>query len=202
MDEYNTSVPQPGSSTASNDALSPEEFCEAERKLSDEDRLKLISIERLLLGGTGRQQGELYGEALTRTLLGHRKCPKDCLPIAFLIQTMKSIAYHDRKSMRRSLPFDENDGPQFENVQLPTESSPEEKLIASEENTEASIVIETLHKHFDGDDEARLLMMAWSEGWRGKELREAIGVDQTKLDYLIKRVRRAAFKVYPKGWQP
>ena len=45
-------------------------------------------------------------------------------------------------------------------------------------------------------------LMAWSEGWRGKELREAIGVDQTKLDYLIKRVRRAAFKVYPKGWQP
>ena len=36
---------------------------------------------------------------------------------------------------------------------------------------------------------------------RGKELRDFVGVDQTALDYAIKRVRRTMTKRYPNGWK-
>ena len=35
-----------------------------------------------------------------------------------------------------------------------------------------------------------MLVRRWSEGCRGKELRELVGVDQAALDYEVKRVRR------------
>jgi hypothetical protein len=59
---------------------------------------------------------------------------------------------------------------------------------------------EEIHSHFPDDEKARLLLMGWSEGLRGKDLRELLGVEQAKLDAIAKQVRRVMERHYPNGW--
>ena len=66
---------------------------------------------------------------------------------------------------------------------------------------EAGDTVSVIHGSFAGDEQAQMLVLGWSEGYRGKELRELLGVDQAALDYVIKRVRRAMMKRYPHGWK-
>ena len=47
-----------------------------------------------------------------------------------------------------------------------------------------------IHGCFEGDEQAQMVVLGWSEGYRGKELRDFVGVDQAALDYAIKRIRR------------
>lgn len=37
---------------------------------------------------------------------------------------------------------------------------------------------------------------------KGEALRDLIGVDQKKLDYLAKKIRRLAMRLFPGGWRP
>ena len=37
---------------------------------------------------------------------------------------------------------------------------------------------------------------------QGESLRDLIGVDQKKLDYLAKKIRRLAIRLFPEGWRP
>ena len=76
-------------------------------------------------------------------------------------------------------------------------SDPEQILIEQESEDTVSAI----QGCFDGDEQAQMLVLGWSEGCRGKELRELVGVDQAALDYVIKRVRRAMLKRYPHGWK-
>ena len=58
-----------------------------------------------------------------------------------------------------------------------------------------------IHDCFDGDEKAQMVVLGWSEGYRGAELREFVDVDQAALDYAIKRIRRTMTKRYPHGWK-
>ena len=75
--------------------------------------------------------------------------------------------------------------------------SPEDLLLeAKSEDT-----VRVIHAMFEGDPEAQMVILGWSEGYRGKELRELVGVDQAALDYAVKRIRRSMTKRYPDGWK-
>jgi DNA-directed RNA polymerase specialized sigma24 family protein len=186
--------------------LSAEEVLAAFEALSADDKVKLIAIERKFLGGTGRQQGELYREALCRALLGERHCPRTVPVMAFLVETMRSIASHDRKQQRRVTLLDAKDeiGEDTSTVSpgllVSGELDPEEHLLAQEE-AEAGDMVTTIQGHFQGDEECQLVLMGWADGLRGKELRDFVGVDQTRLDYLGKKIRRTMGKLYPNGWR-
>ena len=52
----------------------------------------------------------------------------------------------------------------------------------------------------EGDDEAQFVILAISDGKKGKELRDEIGIDQAAFDYIMKRIRKVMTKKYPKGW--
>src|SRR5262249_14596828 len=155
-----------------------------------ENRLKLHEIERVALRGTDLSPGDLLHEALCAAIMGDRKCPRRVPFMAFIVQTMRSIASHYReKHLRESADggtTQETQGarPMFSGAVL----DPEQVLIESE-NTVAAI-----HGFFDGDEQAQLVILGWSEGYRGKELRDFVGVDQTTLDYAIKRIRRTMTK--------
>src|SRR5262249_19360021 len=73
---------------------------------------------------------------------------------------------------------------------------PEEMLI-EQESADVSAVI---YKLLEGDEEAQLTMLAIADGKRGKALRDELGVDQARFDYIIKRIRRAVARKFPKGW--
>jgi hypothetical protein len=66
---------------------------------------------------------------------------------------------------------------------------------------ESEDTVVAIHDCFEGDEQAQMVVLGWSEGYRGKELRDFVGVDQAALDYAIKRIRRTMTKRYPNGWK-
>ncbi len=173
--------------------LSMAEIGAAFDALSDDDRLKLTAIEAQLLGATGLGRGDLLHEALCRALTGRRKCPRHVPFMAFLIETMKSLAFHYRERHRRSVALADSPG-QSDDLNNPDSiPGPEDQLISDS-------VLEDIYNHFESDDEATLVLMGWADGLRGGDLREATGLDQSGLDYAIKRIRARMRKLYPNGW--
>lgn len=186
--------------------LTAEEVLAAFEALSSDDKMKLIAIERKFLGGTGRQDGELYRDALCRALLDERHCPRDVPVIAFLIETMRSIASHDREQQARLTSLDPEDVPATDAPQLSSslasdQLNPEAQLLAKEKEAAAADTVAKIQGLFEGDEQCQMVILGWSEGLRGRELREIVGVDQPGLDYLIKKIRRKMNKLYPNGWQ-
>jgi hypothetical protein len=177
--------------------LDPGAVAEAYAALSVDEKRKLLAVEARLRRGTSLGPGELFWEALTRALLGQRRCPQDVVFTAFLIETMRSVASHDRERLKRTASLDEVSEADVARGVSSGESphTPEEEMMAAE-------TVRAIHAHFDGDEEARLLLLGWGADLRGKDLRELVGVDQAGLDYIIKRVRRTMGRLYPQGWQP
>ena len=81
--------------------LAPEEVLKKLESLSAEDKIQLRLIERRRRSGTDFLEGHLYREAICLALLGDRKCPRDVPLIAFLFQTMRSLASHRRAQLKR-----------------------------------------------------------------------------------------------------
>ena len=189
--------------------LSVDEFVAGCREISDTEKMRIMAIEARMISGTGRTTGELYAEALSRTVLGKRQCPTDVSIVAFLVMTMKSIASHDRERVKREKNVEYDDG-NSEHLNLPfgalasDTNNPEAIIISLEEKTRP--FLDVVHEHLDGFDlkkdteNLKMLAMGLSEGLRGKELRELLGVDQPGLDYLYKKLRRIMLAAYPNGY--
>jgi DNA-directed RNA polymerase specialized sigma24 family protein len=178
--------------------LAPEEVLEWLDLLSSEDKRRLKLIELRRLSGTDFKEGLLYQEAVCQVLLGERRCPRGVLFVAFLAQSMRSIASHRRKELARQVPITKVDG-SGNLIDLPIAADqldPEEMLI----EREAGDVVAEIYKLLEGDDEAQLTVLAIVDGKKGKELRNELGVDQPGYDYIMKRIRRALAKKYPNGW--
>lgn len=187
-----------------------EEAVAACRDLSADEGLKLMAIEARLAEGTGRARTELFAEAMLRIALGKRRWPTDVTFIAFFVMVMKSIASHDRdrRKTENTVEYDENE---VERSRLPdnpfasNDENPEAQLIAAEDAKRP--FLDVVLEHLDslenlGDrDEMKLLVMGLDDDLRGKDLRDAIGVDQSQLDYLKKKLRRIMIAAYPKGYR-
>ena len=178
--------------------LASEEVLDALDSLSIDEKVRLRLIERRHLAGTDFAEGELYCEAVCRAVVGTRLCPRGTVFVAFLAQTMRSIASHRRKRLRRedSLTKSDGSGSVREREVLSDDLDPEELLI--EQETDAVDTIAAIHACFEDDEEAQMVLLGWADGKKGKDLRELVGVDQPALDYIIKRVRRLRTKRYPK----
>ena len=178
--------------------LAPGEVVERLDSLSAGELKKLRLIERRRLFGTDFSPGMLYQEAVCQALLGERHCPRDVPFVAFIVQSMRSIASHRREALARQIPTSRVDR-SGNLVDLPIAADqldPEATLIEQE----AADVVAEIYKLLEGDDEAQLTIMAIVDGKKGKELRDELGVDQARFDYIMKRIRRAVAKMYPKGW--
>jgi DNA-directed RNA polymerase specialized sigma24 family protein len=173
------------------------DIVEASGSLSPENRLKLDAIERVALRGTDLSPRDLLHEALCAAIMGDRKCPRHVPFMAFIVQTMRSIASHHREKRRRE-PADGGAAQEAQEAQpvfSAAASDPEQMLI----ERESEDTVGAIHDCFEGDEEAQMVVLGWSEGYRGKELRDFVGVDQAALDYAIKRIRRTMTKRYPNG---
>jgi len=178
--------------------LAPEEVLERLDSLSAEEKRRLRLIERRRLSGTDFREGLLYQEAICQALLGERRCPPKVSFVAFLAQSMRSISSHRREALARQVPTTKVDGSgNLVDLTIATDQlDPEETLI----EREAADVVAEICKLLEGDDEAQLTIMAIADGKKGKELRDELGIDQSRFDYIMKRIRRAVSKKYPKGW--
>jgi DNA-directed RNA polymerase specialized sigma24 family protein len=179
--------------------LDSEDVSEAFGSLSPENRLKLYEIERIALRGTDLSLGDLLHEALCTAIMGDRRCPRDVPVMAFIVQTMRSIASHHREKRRRE-PADGGAAQETQEARpvFSTVASDPEQILIERESEDT---IGAIHDSFEGDEQAQMVVLGWSGGYRGKELRDFVGVDQTALDYAIKRIRRTMTKRYPNGWK-
>lgn len=184
--------------------LSPDEAWTAICGLSDEQRKRLIRIERRHRGGTDFAEGDLLHEAMAAAITGQKKCPRSTDVAAFLAQTMRNIAGRRRARLRRHVPLDGPDG--AEGNWSSGEANPEEALIEQQEEElieqGAKEALKVIFETLKDDQEATRVMQGLAEGKRGKVLRESARLDQAALDYAIKRIRRVALKCFPEGWAP
>lgn len=180
--------------------LAPEEVLEKLDFMSADDKRRLWLIERRRRGGTDFQENELYFEAVCQAVVGERKCPRDQGFVAFLAQSMRSIASHRRAALARrdSLTFDTSWGGIAERQVKVDQLDPEGLLIEKEE---AEDIIRVIYEALEGDEEAQLAVIAISGPNRGKALRDEIGVDQAGYDYIMKRIRRTLAKKFPNGFR-
>jgi DNA-directed RNA polymerase specialized sigma24 family protein len=179
--------------------LDSEEVVAALDSLSAQDKLKLYAIEKYCLRGTDLSPKELLHEAMCSVIMGDRKCPRRVSPMAFIVQTMRSLAGHQRTKRSREMADggasqDAVDGA----VMFSSAPSTPEEILIEQQSQDTIRVIQGC---FEGDEQAQLVILGWSEGYRGKELREFVGVDQAALDYAIKRIGRTMMKRYPDGWK-
>lgn len=183
------------------DYLSAAEIGAGFDALSPDDKLKLGAIETIRRRGTGFGAGDLLHEAVCRALTGDRHCPRDVPLMAFLVETMRSIASHARKKQRRSVPLSavpHAGGTAADSQADPPAAGPSpEDLLMEKEDAAA---VQAIHDHFEDDPEAQLVLMGWAEELRGGPLREATGLDQAALDYAAKRIRKRVRALYPQGW--
>jgi DNA-directed RNA polymerase specialized sigma24 family protein len=186
----------PDASGSSVEYLDPDEVETALDSLSSEDKLKLLAVERTFLGGTGYTPKELLHDATCRVIFRERKWPRSVNPVAFLIETMRSIASHARKRRKREVPLNPDKRGDDESP-VPSEALDSLEHLLEKE---AADIVAAIHNRFSGDEEAQLVILGWTDDLRGKELRDFVGVDQATLDYAIKRIRRVMKKFYPNGW--
>jgi DNA-directed RNA polymerase specialized sigma24 family protein len=193
---------QTGSGAGSaGDLLDAEEVVAAIDALSAADKLKLREIERFRRRGTDLKEGDLLREAMCATILGDRNCPRRTPMMAFLVQTMRSMAGHYRKKLAREIADGGASQDRAESgaavVFAAAAPNPEESLI----EREGVDTVAAIQACFEGDEEAQMVVLGWSGGYRGKELRDFVGIEQDALDYAAKRIRRAMTKRYPNGWK-
>jgi hypothetical protein len=177
--------------------LAPEEVLERLESFSADDKIRLRLIERRRCAGTDFQQGQLYSEAVCRALIGKRRCPIDVPLIAFIAQTMRSLASHRRDQMKREQPLTKrSQSGDVLDLQVATnQHNPEEALIEQEDIG----IVAAIYECLEGDDEAQFVIMGIADGKKGKGLRDEIGIDQAAYDYAMRRIKKALKKKFPEG---
>ncbi|MET4344701.1 sigma-70 family RNA polymerase sigma factor [Bradyrhizobium sp. RT9a] len=179
--------------------LAPEEVLEKLDSMSANDKRKLRLIERRRRGGTDFQENELYSEAVCQAIVGERRCPRDESFVAFLAQSMRSIASHRRKALGRTVPLTSDDHrPGGGEKQIAADQLDQEALLIEKQ---AEDVTKVIYDALEDDEEAQLAVIAISGQNRGKALRDEIGVDQAGYDYIMKRIRRTLAKKFPDGFR-
>jgi DNA-directed RNA polymerase specialized sigma24 family protein len=177
--------------------LCADEVVAAFDSLSPDDKLKLGAIEGIKRRETGFGRGQLLHEAFCQVVLGKRRCPRDVPLMAFLVQTMRSLASHDRERRRK---IGSLDAVPREGLAMPAATSANQTPEAAAANVHSRDIVEAIFNIFDGDEKAQLVVMAWAEGCRGAALREATDLNQAGVDYAAKRIRKKMKALYPNGW--
>jgi hypothetical protein len=166
----------------------PSSLEHAIRELRPTDWYRLRRAGQILAWKVPRMDGEaLLFEALERTLDGRRRWNLSAVDfVGHLIGVMRSVASHEAE--RRGLDL----VALTSSMELIGLADPESALSADEQ-------IHRLRAHFGEQDDGLALQVldAMELGCDGPAIRDQLGLDQTQLETVIRRVRRAATRVLP-----
>lgn len=141
---------------------------------------------------------DLLQEALARAIEGRRKCPRGLPIVPFIWSSMSSIADAAAKRKRRSRidvfaePEDAEEEESLDGTGV--EVRDPERLAAARD---ALAKIEAL---FEDDVEVSVLIEELANGLKGEELRASLGLTDTELDTIRKRMHRKC-KELAKPWR-
>lgn len=142
-------------------------------------------------GLTGWKPEDLLQETLLKLIDGSRVWRPGIHPLVVLKTAMRSVASNARKHNDAS-PVDENV------VLDPFEAEVDDKApgahgkveITPEDELSGNQQIAALYAALGGDEDLEMLAMAWADGLRGADAREALGWDEKKYDAARNRLLR------------
>ena len=174
------------------DSLSLTEVDAALRMLSPADWERALRLARFRAGGLTDWTGEsLLSEALAKLLSGERVWRRGVSALQTLKNVLHSLASNDRKK-QAGAPID-----RFATVDVGAggdeELSPGVTAIdlrTPESITDGRSQLTALEKLVADDEDAQMVLLAWSEGIRGKAAAEDLGFDMKRYDAARKRLER------------
>lgn len=176
------------------DSLSLAEVDAALRALSPADWERALRLARFRAGGLADWTGEsLLSEALAKLLAGERVWRRGVSALQTLKNVLHSLASNDRKK-QTGAPID-----RFATVDVGAGGTEDEDhmpgVIAVDDRSPESIVdgrsqLVAIEKLVADDEDAQMVLMAWSEGIRGKAAAEDLGFDMKRYDAARKRLER------------
>lgn len=182
--------------------LSVTEVTDSIRSLSDTEKYRLKRASHYLSCAGVRPAADLRHEAVRRAIAGTRKCPSGLEIVPFLIGVMRSIAFADRRALRRAAQAtvasdDLNCQTLLDGVD--PRASAEEQMLRNEEIIEMKTQVLAL---FKDDNVARDLAEGRFIEMEGKELQELVGLNDKDFATKLRFVRRRIDKAFPNGWKP
>jgi hypothetical protein len=166
----------------------PSSIEQAIRELRPTDWYRLRRAGQILAWKVPCKDAEaLLFDALERTLDGRRRWNHEAVDfVGHLIGVMRSVASHEAE--RRGIDV----VALTSSVELISAGNPENALSAEEQ-------IRRLRSHFGEQDDAVALQVldAMELGCDGPTIRQQLGLDQTQLETVVRRVRRAATRMLP-----
>lgn len=176
------------------DSLSLAEVDAALRALPPADWERALRLARFRAGGLADWTGEsLLSEALAKLLAGERVWRRGVSALQTLKNVLHSLASNDRKK-QTGAPIN-----RFATVDVGAGGTEDEDhmpgVIAVDDRSPESIVdgrsqLVAIEKLVADDEDAQMVLMAWSEGIRGKAAAEDLGFDMKRYDAARKRLER------------
>lgn len=187
-----TNATDSGMRSKSDNIASPAEVAQALRELADADLLRLQEYGRLrTLGMPWMNGADLFHEAIARALGGDRRWPRDVAFVAFLRESMRSIAHEE---MRRRI-----EGPVLTQSELGTARSAEEpdpfenigdERAGPEREVAARQALEVIYSTFAHDANALAVLAGMAQGLAPDEICKAAQISITEYQTAQKRIRR------------
>lgn len=178
-----------------NKHLSISEIQSELRKLTGTNLLRLGKIGGRYAKRCPMDADDLLNEAITGSLSGVRRCPRNVGLTAFLAQTMRSIAFNEKRKAKQAHlqePVD-NDAANDPLLSLPDEGPTILEIVEAKSELEAIVAL------FDQDDDVKLLLMGLEDGCEPDEICGIFGWDRKTYSTIRKRLRRGVDKHFPEG---
>lgn len=172
--------------------------------LSEADLIRLEKYAYYRLASIGRASAgnsldDILQEAVARTLGGDRKWNPESVPFSrFLEGVVKSIC----SELAERLTFVKNEEPMFESelvgVQAVSSSNPYQWASSAnpgpERLTEAKDSVDAIKRAFVDDPIVLELISGLEEGFTGPDIKTVLGISQTELETLMRRLQRRSKK--------
>lgn len=161
--------------------------------LAPADILRLSQIAKKYVYRSLMDADEILSEAIVVTTSGQRKVPRNVSLLAFLAETMKSIASNEVRKIRKKItPL--NDDPEDDPI-----LNIADKNVHIEFEVAANQEIEHIYEIFKNDKDITFLLMAKYDGLSPDETCEIENWDRTKYNSVQKRLRRGLNQRFPNG---
>lgn len=146
----------------------------------------------------GRDHEDLLQQAVTQFLSGDRKWNRDKSFASVLLGAIKSISSHwasqhnpEQPKTESELLVTREDGSKHSPFDLIPSKGPDPV-----HQTEIEQLLQRINRLFADDDEALLVIDGWRKQMTGPEIKEDLGLSQTEIETIIRRIRRKITKEF------
>jgi DNA-directed RNA polymerase specialized sigma24 family protein len=193
---HGSQMPARSTSTASK-----EQVVSAVKGIEDADLVRLKRIAQMrAIGLQGMEWRDLLNEAIARAIGGSRLWPLEVPFIAFLAQTMRSIANEQWRRIHESpvqlesdLPLQSSNGPSSAIDSFAIDQ------IDPQRHALANSALREVLKLFGNDKVALEILGGIGDGMSPKEIQKQLNLTETDYDSARKRIRRSLAKAFSEG---